>query len=241
MIQKALEYLVGLGKANTILVDGREFSDKRLYGIEPEKFPTLETTSLKSIVTYIKKIKNEVVQYDDTQTIIRIESPTKVQIDGVVHDNWNKRDTYMSVNAKVPAFSFGNFYNAEEFNIAMQSKFLSTDDKDIILMVVGNLRDEAVLNQSDDGVSQTTTIRTGVATVANVKVPNPVSLRPYRTFLEVEQPASRFVFRMKDGGRCALFEADGGAWELEAKKNIYNYLEYELAEEISDGWIVLMM
>jgi len=66
-----------------------------------------------------------------------------------------------------------------------------------------------------------------------VAVPNPVTLRPYRTFSEVEQPASQFVFRMKTGGSspsCALFNADGGAWALEAIENIKRWLSDRLPE-----------
>ena len=65
-------------------------------------------------------------------------------------------------------------------------------------------------------------------------VPNPVRLRPYRTFLEVEQPASEFVFRMKqdkyDGITCAIFEADGGAWKVAAMKAIKDYMQFELED-----------
>ena len=31
-----------------------------------------------------------------------------------------------------------------------------------------------------------------------------------------------------DGVQCALFEADGGAWRLNAMANIKEYLEHEL-------------
>lgn len=65
-----------------------------------------------------------------------------------------------------------------------------------------------------------------------VEVPSPCRLMPYRTFTEVKQPMSSFIFRVKDNDRlgvsCALFEADGGAWKNEAKKNIKEYLEKEL-------------
>lgn len=63
-------------------------------------------------------------------------------------------------------------------------------------------------------------------------VPNPVTLIPYRTFLEVQQPASDFIFRMKSscGVQCAIFEADGGTWKNEAMNNIKEYLKNELAD-----------
>lgn len=50
----------------------------------------------------------------------------------------------------------------------------------------------------------------------------------------VEQPKSEFVFRMEqdkyDGIKCGIFEADGGAWKIEATKKIKEYLQFELAE-----------
>ncbi|KHO31340.1 hypothetical protein OR63_10900, partial [Clostridium tetani] len=80
----------------------------------------------------------------------------------------------------------------------------------------------------DDGVSQAATIKTGVASVNEVKVPNPVVLAPFRTFPEIEQPESKFIFRMQSGPRAALFEADGGAWRNEAMIKIKAYLEEQL-------------
>ena len=64
-------------------------------------------------------------------------------------------------------------------------------------------------------------------------LPNPVTLRPFRTFTEVEQPASSFVFRakQKDGGmEFMLVEADGGAWRGEAMRNIKEYMQKAIPE-----------
>jgi len=80
----------------------------------------------------------------------------------------------------------------------------------------------------DDGVTQAVEAKTGIARVENVTVPNPVTLRPYRTFLDVaEQPKCLFVFRMRQadkGPECALFEADSGLWKLEAIRQIKDWL-----------------
>lgn len=68
-------------------------------------------------------------------------------------------------------------------------------------------------------------------------LPNPVELAPFRTFIEVNQVVSPFIFRARtakedrsDSSKVtdiefALFEADGGAWEIEAKQRIKEYLE----------------
>ncbi|OSB00487.1 hypothetical protein B2H85_13365, partial [Clostridium botulinum] len=55
-----------------------------------------------------------------------------------------------------------------------------------------------------------------------------VTLAPYRTFPEIEQPLSRFIFRMQQGPSAAIYEADGGAWRNQAMQRIKAYLEEEL-------------
>src|SRR3712207_352563 len=141
------------------------------------------------------------------------------------------------VEARPPMISTGNYYGTEEFNILLQSAFVQNEDRDILLKVVGNIKEEVIKSVGDDGISQAATIKTGVATMGDVIIPNPVSLIPRRTFNEVEPPESQFIFRMKDGPRCALFEADGGAWKNEAMKNIKEYLASAL-EDI-EGLIII--
>lgn len=95
------------------------------------------------------------------------------------------------------------------------------------------MKEETVHQANDDGVSQAVSVKTGIASVNSVKVPNPVKLAPYRTFNEVAQPTSEFVFRMRDGMQCAIFEADGGAWQLEAMQSIKEYLASQLTNLVA--------
>jgi hypothetical protein len=154
-----------------------------------------------------------------------------------------QRRHFIEAQAKTPEFRFCNWYDQESFIIAMQSKFLLTDHLSLVLSLVGGLNDGAVKTFSDDGITQTVQAKAGLARVADVSVPNPVCLIPYRTFVEVEQPASKFIFRMKSGRETpemALFEADGGAWKNEAMKNIRDYLSDKLAKLVTEGKIVLI-
>lgn len=92
---------------------------------------------------------------------------------------------------------------------------------------VGQIRGQMEMEEEVIDIRKEATIKTGIASKGDAIVPSPVKLRPYRTFLEVEQPESEFIFRMRNSGagvQCALFEADGGAWRNQARKNIYNYL-----------------
>lgn len=74
-----------------------------------------------------------------------------------------------------------------------------------------------------------------------VRIKPRVALRPFRTFLEVEQPESEFLLRLDDDGNVGLFEADGGMWQQTAKASIAAYFEDKLAQEVKDGKIVVMM
>jgi hypothetical protein len=55
----------------------------------------------------------------------------------------------------------------------------------------------------------------------NIKDPN-------TSFRELDQPASDFIFRVKNGGGFALFEADGGAWKIAAINAIAAWLKNRL-------------
>ena len=95
---------------------------------------------------------------------------------------------------------------------------------------------------ADDGMTQQVTARSGISLVQQVPVPNPVELVPFRTFTEIEQPASPFVFRMRRDGdaiMAALFAADADMWKREAILNIRDYFGSELPEEMRDDIIIL--
>ena len=111
----------------------------------------------------------------------------------------------------------------------LQSMFINDADRNLVLDFASHLKIEKGAEVQDNGISQMATVRDGVASLAQAKTPNPVTLRPYRTFNEVEQPASQFVFRINKLANLALFEADGGKWKLEAVESIANYLKNELA------------
>ena len=92
-------------------------------------------------------------------------------------------------------------------------------------------------------ICQKTTIKSGIANKTDVIVPNPVKLRPYRTFAEIEQPQSSYVFRIQDSDRGPSFnlvEADGGLWKNATMKKIKDYLAYELAEELEKYQITII-
>lgn len=82
--------------------------------------------------------------------------------------------------------------------------------------------------------------RQGVALNALIEIKPRVMLRPFRTFLEVEQPESEFLLRVDPDEGIGFFEADGGIWKLEAKKNIADYFLKNMGDLIDAGKVVVM-
>ena len=167
---------------------------------------------------------------DLPQMIVHVESETEVRLVTAFNDDMARWEL-AKVKARVPAIVLNKFLDQESFIIQMQSMFQHTEDKAIVMQVAGNVEDKTVMNYGDDGITQKATVKTGLASVEDVFVPNPVKLQPFRTFHEVEQPEIDFVFRMKNGPSgvsCALFEADGGAWKFRAVHSIADYLKKEL-------------
>jgi hypothetical protein len=229
MLKEALQYLIGLGAANKHEIGGQIFSDKPLHKVPAPVSEPLIVRNLSGLVEYV--INN----YDNQPPmLIHVESPTRVDVYSTYNRDM-KRHHYVRAEAQLPDIPFRRFIDVESFNILLQSCFVPNEDRARLLAVVGNIQEENIVTVGDSGVSQQVTAKTGVATVGNVIVPNPVQLKPFRTFVEIEQPESLFVFRMQRGPECALFEADGGAWKLEAIIRIREYLDKALAEPIVAG------
>lgn len=230
VIKEAIEFLLGLNDPYITSIDGITYSDKELEPvIHNPKAQTIRMNTLTSLVDYIKAQVDEM----DEKMIVHVQSPTKVSLYSAL-DNERIREHLVDVVARLPEFEYGRFIDHERFCIGLQANFLDDkkSDRALVLKFAGTVEDGSVAQYSDDGISQKATVKTGIASKADAVVPNPVKLRPYRTFHEVQQPISEFIFRMKsdDCVRCALFEADGGAWENVAMKNIKEYLEVELAD-----------
>ena len=228
MIKEALEYIVGLKTPVITEIDGNTYSDKPLNRIS--YVPYAKTIGMKTLTSLVEYIKANIDSMSE-RMIVHVISPTEVHLYSSL-DADRKREYLVEVNAELPDFRFGSFIDHENFVIALQSKFVPNEDRNLVLKFAGMVEDGTVAEYGDDGVTQKATIKTGVASKADAVVPNPVNLIPYRTFLEVQQPASDFIFRMKSscGVQCAIFEADGGAWKNEAMSRIKNYLALELSE-----------
>lgn len=230
MTRDALQYVVGLKTAEVLDINGGKYVDKDVHRVDKElRASAIQMNTLTSLVDYLKTGVDSMAD----KMLVQVVSPMKVRVLSML-DADRKREELVDVEAMIPDFEYGRYMGNERFIIALQSKFIANDDRALLLQFAGTVKDESIAQYGDDGVTQKATIKTGITSVGDAVVPNPVKLRPFRTFIEVEQPESAFVFRMRQaeghGVECAIFEADGGAWKNAAMKSIKEYLQYELAE-----------
>lgn len=228
-LKEAMEYAVGLSDANIHNINSSTYADKKLYRVDEElRADPIGMSTLSGLLDYIKGD----IDHMASRMIVHIVSPVEVHLLSCL-DSDRKRENLVTVKANIPDFPYGKFIGSEEFLIHIRSKFIQNEDACKLLQFAGTTEAGTVAGYSDDGISQSATVKKGIASKGMEIVPNPVKLRPYRTFTEVEQPESEFIFRMKnfdDSPGCALFEADGGAWKRAAMLNIKNHLEFELAD-----------
>ncbi len=232
ILKDALQYLVSLKDTKVIEINGEQYATENLVRIPKVYDPTPKASAigiqtLTGLVDYIKE------NVDNLQgpLVVHIVSPTRVSVFSELRAD-KARETFIDCTGWTPHINYGEFMDVEKFNIMIQSCFLPNEASAAVLRVVGNIVEENVQNTSDDGVSQKVTAKAGIAKVADINVPNPVILCPFRTFAEVDQPDSKFVFRMRGGDgngvRAAIFEADGGIWRIYAMQNVKQYLAEKL-------------
>lgn len=207
----------------TVEIGGLHYAFRKDGGlslIEPPAPQALTASTLQSVIDYVTK--------DTDVDLIQIESPTSVEVYRAMTPNTNRRHKMLSVGPNIPEFTFGRYYDQESFIIALQAKFKPTEPLVALLKIVGNLIAEESVQQQDDGVSQRVVAKAGIAKVEVVNMEPRVTLAPYRSFPEVEPVASDFILRMRKEGNgiaLALFEADGGAWQIEQIARIRAFLD----------------
>lgn len=236
-IVKDIQKIVEENKVQIITVGDRTFSTKELDEIKPVKDRAKEIrfSDLSSIVEIVKREIDKFV----CPLYINIETEKRVSVITSLDANKEREMPYSAI-AEGSEFRFGSAYDYEKFVIAIRSLFVQTEDTTGLLELLKKVASVESVEMEDDGVTQKVIAKQGALLAENVKVAPIRKLAPFRTFIEVEQPESEFLFRVSDRNSFALYEADGGAWTIKAKKNIRTFFEQALKDEIAAGNVVIL-
>ena len=232
-LREALNYVVDLGKKSeepkVLEICNKTYATRELvrYG-KRDKASAIEAHTLSALVEYIERCDEEF----QANMLIHVVSPKEVRLISALDADRTRENLFVS-KAEVSEFNFDKWYDQERFMIELQANFQMNDDLAAVMKMAGNIDKKNNANFTDDGVTQVATINVGVAVKADALVPNPVELIPFRTFQEVDQPASKFVFRVGDKEVPAfkLVEAENNIWKNQAIENVKRFLRDALPDE----------
>lgn len=242
-LRDAIDRIVELARPYTLSTnDGHRYSNVDLHEVRPEvELPA--RYSVDTLEALVKLIRTEGID-QSPRLYVRVDSARRVMVDTTYthkeYAEFSRLPLYEAVS-DVPSISVNQYMSQEHAIIELQSLYAVTDDRDYLLALLSRIDVNQGVSSVDNGISQEVSVRTGAVLKEQQTVQPIVHLQPYRTFLEVEQPASDFLLRLDKEGRPALHEADGGAWKLEAKRNIAAYLGEKLADLIEHGNVVVMI
>lgn len=201
------------------------------------------TLSLNSLDSLVKMIQTEARSLSDNQRLY-ITVPSHLRVDcfsSPLRDARCFRPFFYQVSAPdVPGWDAKMQLPFEEAQIALRTRFQHTGDTDYALKLLSDITTGAKVTFNDNGVATTIVTQKGISLQGNETIRPIVSLRPYRTFQEVEQPASEFLIRINERN-ISFIEADGGMWKLHARETIKAFLEDKLATEIAGSGLSIAL
>ena len=224
----------------TIVIGGQDYSARQLHRIAKYE-PKATAVGVSTLQGFVEFINQNPDGFEYTKHFIHVVSHQEVRLCSQELGEDRKREypVVATLDKELQSFPFGSWVEGEMFVIYLRSLFVMSEHLEKLIAYTGKVSIDEGITVSDDGISQTAKVQRGMS--GHLKEEEAarviVTLTPYRTFREVEQPASDFLFRMrqsKGGGiECALFEADGGAWRIEAVSDIQDYMTENLPEDLS--------
>lgn len=236
MLAKLIDKIVTLKETKTFEINGQTYADTPLTRIPPhvDRPECIRVSGLDGIC---KLIRTELAKID-TVVMVQAKSHNSVEVMTTYLPDFSRNILYRA-EADAPGLRTG-YRGREVALIELRSLFIPNEGTTYLLDLLSKMTDENKVSTNDNGVTQTVEARQGVALNAMVEIKPRVMLRPFRTFLEVEQPESEFLLRVDADEGIGFFEADGGIWKLEAKRNIADYFNTNLSDLIEAGKVVIM-
>lgn len=206
------------------------YTERALRRVEEPRAEAMGVRTLQALVDYVAENRDEIDLHGAT---IHVAGPDLVFVQGPLNGD-RRREVYVQAVLDREGFRFGTWNDLEPTVIGIQTGFVDAGDRADLLKLLGTVTGDEIQTRKDDGITQTVTARSGVQLLERVDVKGALTLAPYRTFAEIEQPESLFILRVRkahgDKLQAALFEADGGAWRLEAVKRIKAWISKSLIE-----------
>lgn len=243
MIKEAIEKVQELCAMAHFEVEGATFNtDSRgnISQIRPELdlIKNIHLSSLDALVAFVKT--EAVPAHGNVYITIPDHKTAKCFTHPYENLRNNRQYLYTADATDVPGWSDKVALPFEEALIALRTRFQATPDTEYALKLLSDITTGSKVTYNDNGIATSVVTKRGIDLQSNASIRPIISLRPYRTFQEVEQPASQFLIRINERN-ITFIEADGGMWKLAARNTVKQYLEEALASEIESGAVVVVL
>lgn len=237
MLKAMIDRITELATPKTFEIEGDVYSNSDLYHVQEMKRrpKSIEVTGLDSIC---KLVRNE-ADHIGKKLFVQVKNFKEVAVFTTLDDDEERFRLYTCI-ADTPNVTTGSYMPYEKAIIELRSLYIPNDDHAYLLKLISSVSSESKVTSSDNGVTQSVEAKTGIALNSMVQVKHRVTLRPFRTFVEVEQPESDFLLRISERGEIGVYPADGGVWKLEATRNIAKFFEDSLKDLIESGAVVVI-
>lgn len=244
MLKEAIEKIEQMANPSVINIEGIRYVIDKDGGYTQIRsdLDVVDTINLTSLDAMVKFITTEAVNLTDSILYVTVPNHMMVRcFTSPDAEARNYRNYFYEANATdVPGWEPQMKLAYEEAQIALRTRFQPTNDTEYAIKLLSDISTGCKVTFNDNGVGTTIVTKTGVALQAATQIRPIINLRPYRTFQEVEQPASDFLIRVSDR-YISFTEADGGMWKLHARQTIKEYLEKAMAEEIALGAVIVAL
>ena len=237
MLRDFVNRLVELAAPTIHEVDGSVYSSKEMVHVADKK-PMPRCIDLTGLDSVCKMVRNE-ANHVGLQIFIQVKDYKSVSVFTSLDSDEDRQYLYKCV-ADTPAVTTDRFMPYEKAVIELRSLYIPNEGTKYLLQLLSSISNESKVTSTDNGVTQQVEARSGIALNSLVKIEPRVTLQPFRTFIEVEQPASEFLLRINERGEIGFFPADGGVWKLESTRNVAAYFETALKDLIEAGIVVVI-
>ena len=237
MLKAMIEKIAEMAQPKIYEKEGQVFASKEMVHVMDEK-PMPRCIDLTGLDSICKMVRNE-VEHIGLQIFIQVKDYQSVSVFTTLDEDEDRLYLYKCA-ADTPAVTTDRFMAYEKAVIELRSLYIPNEGTKYLLQLLSSISNESKVTSSDNGVPQQVEARSGIALNSMVKIEPRVTLQPFRTFIEVEQPASEFLLRISERGEIGFFPADGGVWKLEATRNVAGYFEEKLQDLIDNGTVVVI-
>ena len=250
MLKEAIEKILDIAKPEVTEIDGNNFIIRPEGAVQiHEDIDLPAELNLNSLDALVKMLRVEAAAISD---VAAIGEGGPIFVSVASHENviafmspgpdtrWQRPYLYRAKATDVPGWESQVQLGFEQAIVALQTRFQKSLDFEYAMQILSQITTGGKMTFNDNGIATTIVTQKGVSLASNMAIKPIVTLRPYRTFHEVDQPEGLFLIRISERG-ITFTEADGGMWKLTARKTIKAFLEEQLKPEVDSSKIVVMM